>query len=232
MCMADLLQFDALNGVIRPLCPRLSGRARFLSAAEVCKRMAKRRFYAYGGMAIIQRKTLLELGAFKPELKWYADWFCVFVIAFRYGTCYIPEPLAAMRILPDSYSASGRKQSAVQRTTLGAVIRLLKSEEFRDVLTPIQQSGALCVLGSRVLGTLLKEQHYWDLISCRLLAKMLVNIPLTILGLNPATPSPLAWLDQIVRRTIANKGSIQQYGIQLENGSTLKGKSFNAAPAR
>ncbi len=216
MCIVDLVQFDAVNGTTRPICPRLCPGAGYLSPGEVSRQMARRRFYAYGGMSIIQRKALCELGGMPQELKWYSDWFCVLAIAFRYGTCYIPEPLATMRVLPSSYSASGRKKANVQLAALDSVIRKIRSASMGDILDPIRRSGALAVLGLQVLKVLISNHEYWYLITPRLLVKLLANVPVTILGFNPATPSPLSWLDKLVRHRLDLSGSITRYGIKLE----------------
>jgi hypothetical protein len=72
------------------------------------------------------------------------------------------------------------------------------------------------LLGSQILRVLLTDSRYRDILSPRLLARLLANIPVTILGLNPATESPLRFLDRAVRTLLGLDGSIRQYGVPLD----------------
>jgi glycosyltransferase involved in cell wall biosynthesis len=216
ICVADLAQFNTVTGRVRYLRPRLRPDAGYVSSDEVMNRVASRRVYMYGGPTVFNRAALLELGGFSPALKWYADWFCVLVLALRHGACYIPEPLATMRMLPGSYSAAGSKNYVVQGQLFRQIFDLLRSEQYADVGVPIMETGALCLLGSQILRVLLTDPKYRNILSVRLLMRLLANIPITLLGLNPATESPLRLLDRAVRTVLGLDGSIQQYGVPLD----------------
>ena len=214
-CLVDLAQFDPKSGRVRYLRPRLCAHAGYVSRDEVVNRMAHRRVYGYGGMTIFDRTALLEMGGFPPALNWYADWFSVLVLMFRYGACYVPEPLSSMRMLPGSYSTMGAKNAAVQDKVFRQIFDLLCSDQFADVRGPIDQTGALCLLGSQILRLLTTDPRYRDILSVRLLRRLLTNIPVTLLGLNPATQSPLGFLDRAVRSTLGLDGTIREYGVPL-----------------
>jgi glycosyltransferase involved in cell wall biosynthesis len=216
LCVADLAQFDAVTGRVRYLRPRLRPDAGYVSRDEVANRMAHQRAYMYGSMAVFSRTALLELGGFEPALKWYADWFTVLALALRHGACYFPETLATMRMLPGSYSAAGRKNHAVQDEVFRQMFDLLRSNRYADVGAQLLGDGRLCLLGSQILRVLLADSRYRDILSLRLLARLLANIPVTLFGLNPATQSPLGFLDRTVRTVLGLDGSIQQYGVPLD----------------
>jgi len=216
LCLVDLAEFHSVNGRVRYVRPRLGSHAGYVSRDEVANRMARQHVYMYGGMAVCSRAALLELGGFSPALKWYADWFCVLVLTFRHGACYIPEVLATMRMLPGSYSAVGRENHATQDELFRQIFDLLRSEPHADVEAPIAESGALCLLGSQILRVLLTDSRYRDILSVRLLMRLLANIPVTLFGLNPATESPLRFLDRAVRTVLGLDGTIQQHGVPLD----------------
>jgi glycosyltransferase involved in cell wall biosynthesis len=216
LSLADLAQFDAVTGRVRFLRPRLRPDAGYVGRDGVADCMAHRRVYMYGGMTIINRATFLDLGGLSPALKWYSDWFCVLVLALRHGACYVPEPLATMRMLPGAYSAAGRKDRAVQDELFRRIFDLLRSDQYADVWSPIRESGALCLLGSQILRVLLTDPRYRDILSPRLLLRLLANIPVTLFGLNPAMQSPLGFLDRTVRKVLGLDGTIQQYGVPLD----------------
>jgi hypothetical protein len=170
----------------------------------------------YGGMTVFDRAALLDLGGFPPDLKWYADWFCVLVFALRYGACYIPEALPTMRMLPDSFSAAGARDTEAQKALIRRILDLLRSDPYADVWATISKTGGLCLLGSQILRVILLEAGYRDCVSTRLLLRLAANVPVTLAGLNPATPSPFRWLDLIVRSALRLNGNIQDYGVPLD----------------
>jgi hypothetical protein len=50
-----------------------------------------------GNTTIWQRQALLDSGEHTPELKFFYDGFMSQVLALRYGSCFIPEPLGEFR---------------------------------------------------------------------------------------------------------------------------------------
>jgi hypothetical protein len=216
LCVVDLAQFNAVTGRVRYLRPRLRPDAGYVSRDEVANRMAHHRVYMYGGMTVFHRAALLELGGFPSALKWYSDWFCVLVLALRHGVCYIPEALATMRMLPGAYSAAGSKDHAVQDRLFRQIFDLLHSDQYADVQAQLLENGALCLLGSQILRVLLTDSRYRHILSLRLLTRLLANIPVTLFGLNPATESPLGFLDRTVRTVLGLDGTIQQFGVPLD----------------
>ena len=59
-------------------------------------------FQCYTG--VYRRAVFDDLGGFDPGLESFADSFLCTVMALRGGVCFIPEPLASVRIFTDSYS--------------------------------------------------------------------------------------------------------------------------------
>ena len=216
LCIVDLAQFHAVTGRVRYLRPRLRREAGFVSAEEVKQCLARRRAHAYGGMTIFERETLLRFGGFPPELRWYGDWFTVLVLALRHGACYVPEALTTMRMLPGAYAAAGSKNAAVQDGLFRLIFDRLRSGDCADVGAAIAESGALCLLGSQILRVLTREAEYRRLLSARLVARLAANVPVTALGLNEATESPVGWVDRAVRGALGLDDRIQKYGVQLD----------------
>ena len=96
-----------------------------------------------GHTCIVKRETFFKAGQYLSELEWYSDWFIFHVIAFRTGICYVPEALAALRVLPSSYSALGSNNSYQEKAVVKQLISLLKSEQYRDVLPAFRDSKVL-----------------------------------------------------------------------------------------
>ena len=215
ICLADLALFDPITGKVRHLRPQLSPRASYVTPEEVASSLARKHVPMFGGTTIFNRTALLELGGFPPSLKWYADWFCVLVLAIRHGACYLPETAQAMRMLPGSYSAVGARDAAAQNALLREIFDTLRSDEYADIWAPISKSGAMCLLGSQILRVILSEPRYRDILSVRLLIRLLANIPRTLIGMNHSTPSPIRTLDTFVRSALGLDDWIQKYGVHL-----------------
>jgi glycosyltransferase involved in cell wall biosynthesis len=216
LCVVDLVQFDPETGDTRDVKPGWSAEPSFVTADAIAARMSKRRFYAWGGMAVMQKRAVLEIGGFRADLRWYADVFCVLALAFQYGACYLPESLVAARLLSTSYANAGRT-SDVQYATVQAFLEALRAKPVQGATARIRISKALCVLGAYLMRPLLERQSNWDFISIGLLGRLLANVPVTILGVNPATPSPFRSIDRFVRGRLGLTGSIESYGIPLDS---------------
>ncbi len=124
---------------------------------------------------LYRRQHVLDLGGLDPELRWIADWFMNYVLAFRYGACYIPEVLALFRVSPDSYSATGGRQADVQRQLVYRLVELLQMERFRDVAAAFRQSAVMFDLRVRVILWLLASPRHRGHLTPRLVWRLLAR---------------------------------------------------------
>jgi glycosyltransferase involved in cell wall biosynthesis len=100
--------------------------------------------------SVLFRKSALEsVGGFRPELRWHTDWFACFTSAFRFGLCYVPEPLSLVNIVPKSFY-TGRKLDE-HREVLQRILELLCSSGFADVKPRVRDSGALSLFEFEIL---------------------------------------------------------------------------------
>lgn len=113
----------------------------YLSPGEVVKYVPD--IWIAGHTSIIKRSSLIEAGGFIPELRWHCDWFLCYVVAFRYGICYIPDPLCALRIVPTSYSHLTMRDPVQQTAVLKYMADLLMSDDYADVSPAFKKSGVL-----------------------------------------------------------------------------------------
>lgn len=147
----------------------------YFSQDESVGLIRTKRLSLWGHTSIIRRDALLEAGTLKAELRWHCDWFALYVIAFRYGVCYIPESLAALRIHPNSYSNSGMARWLEQKKVLEHILDLLKSPAFEDVLPSFRHSGVLSAFGFKMLRTILAKRGCSDLLTPVLTRQILRN---------------------------------------------------------
>lgn len=111
----------------------LGEKEHFLTPEMFLKRLRRSYVWMSGNTVLARRSALLEMGGFLPELRWHADWFGFFVPAMRYGVCVIPEVLAFMREVPQSYSRDGLKNKKKQEEVLKNLLSLVYHKNFKDV---------------------------------------------------------------------------------------------------
>ncbi len=140
----------------------ITDRPTYYSPTELIKKMLRHPFPIAGHTSLIKRSAFLEAGGFKDELRWHCDWFTLLVIAFRYGICYVPGPLALIQVNPSSYSGAGMRNWLYERVILNHMIRLLNLSIYRDVLPTFKQSGVFATFRTRILRTIMFKPKYWD----------------------------------------------------------------------
>jgi glycosyltransferase involved in cell wall biosynthesis len=136
---------------------RPSDKPCYLSPEELIKIVSPHRLWIAGHTCIVKRELFLQAGGYRPELKWYSDWFVFHAIAFRHGICYIPEALAAFRVLSNSYSAARQKDLRSEHEVLKNLLDLLHSAQYQDLVPAFVTSQVLARLP--FVRTALKYPH-------------------------------------------------------------------------
>lgn len=115
----------------------------FLSPERMVELERRGKFFIASHTTILKRSAWLEVGCLLPALKWHSDWFALYACGFRYGICYLPEPLARFNIFTTSYYKSGRRDEAAHRAVLQGILDRLASPEFAREAELLRQGGSL-----------------------------------------------------------------------------------------
>jgi len=196
LCCSDPIFFNGETGVISENRFNVTDKPCYFSPHILEGLIKKTPFWIAGNTSIVKREAFFEAGGYIPELKWHCDWFALLVIAFRYGICYIPEPLAAVRVLPNSYSASGTRQWKDQREVLNHMLSLLKSPAYNDVLPMFKRSEVLSTF-DLIHRVIFSNPKYLAFLSIRLVRKALWDE--TLCKLSPITPTSVKRLYRSIR---------------------------------
>src|SRR5262249_8886268 len=89
----------------------ISDKPAYLSPDDLIQVGRRGKLMICSSSAIMRKKALFEAGQFIPELRWHCDWFANYACAFRYGMCFVPEPLSDFYLHPTSYYHRGRKSA-------------------------------------------------------------------------------------------------------------------------
>ena len=118
-----------------------------------------------GNTAVCRRDCLLDVGAFVPALEWHSDWFGFYAVALRYGACGIPETLAMMRVVPETYSSAGMSNKKRQSEVMNAIIDVLNRPDFADLRAKFRARPCLfSPFAKSLLSALIWRPRDWDLL--------------------------------------------------------------------
>jgi len=113
----------------------VSNRPAYFSPKQVSGLLSSIGLWIQGNTVILRRQPLLDAGAFCPELHSLADSFVDQVVALRHGACFIPEPLAAWRALPDTFSRQSFRNPRTRFAMVSRAIELMEGR-YRDDFPP------------------------------------------------------------------------------------------------
>jgi glycosyltransferase involved in cell wall biosynthesis len=147
----------------------------YLSPTRMVECERKGRFYIPPNSVIFRLNALREVGNFIPELKFCCDWYATYVAGFRYGICFVPEPLAVFHVQPNSYYHRLRRNETEYSEVLEELLRRLNQPENRDVLPLLRESGSLFLFAHPMLKVLLRHPEFRHLITPRFLCKNLAH---------------------------------------------------------
>jgi len=165
LCTTDVIRLTESTGATCKWKVSPVAKPSYISSADLLKFMT-RNFDPpiTSNSVIMKRSALLEAGGFIPELEWSGDLFAILVIAFRYGLCYFPEPLAIFRARQGSYSW-GFYQWPAQRKLIIAMMNLLQTPAYQDVRSLFRRMPYFSFLPGQVLRVAVSNPKYWCYIS-------------------------------------------------------------------
>jgi glycosyltransferase involved in cell wall biosynthesis len=172
-CCSDPATFDGKTKEILDNRLRLTDKPVYLSPFEVEQKMREHFFSIAGHTSVMKKTTLLNAGGLLGDLRWHSDWFLLLVMAFRCGICYVPEPLATIRVMPESYAAAGTKQWPLQRAVLVRMLDLLRTDDYRDVLPGFRNSSAFAEFGVQMLRVISAHPEHRDFMTPLLVRRAL-----------------------------------------------------------
>ncbi|HQP99175.1 MAG TPA: glycosyltransferase [bacterium] len=132
----------------------------FVSPRHALQLLHRYATWLVGNTAVFRRDALLEAGGFSPDLGPLCDTVVSQVIALRHGFCFIPRPLAAVRLSESSYSSrvirDARRSLEVMRRAAD-VIHRVSGELFPEDPVPQVEKDWLYTYGV----TLWREEVFY-----------------------------------------------------------------------
>lgn len=171
LCWADTVFINEINQNIGEDRLNLSSEPRYFSPEEIAEMLRSKMIHLSGVYTIYKRSAFIDAGGVIAELKSYADYFPILVMAFRYGICYIPEPLVMNRIHRAQYSSRLLKDKKTHFEITNHILNLLESPAYIDVRPCFKESLALAYLFSPVICVLLKNSKFRHYLSLKLILR-------------------------------------------------------------
>ena len=148
---------------------------------RVVKLIQRNQLHFAGHTVVLRRAALVQAGKFILDLKWQTDWFAMCVVSFRHGICFVPEPLAVMRVHHATFSATGMNNPVLQREVLRHILELLGRAEYQDVTGFFRRSGVLALFEWSLLKLMLSRPEYRRLAAPIYLRKVTWRVFKTVL---------------------------------------------------
>lgn len=144
----DVLYFDGLTeeGQVESLA--LSAEPAYLSPEQLAAALTPHHLI-HGATVVARTDRLRALGGFRPEHRWYGDWFPFHMLALRHGACYAPRPVSAFRLRSISYGNAGASQKANQLDALKQLASDI-AEHFPDLFPALKKTGLLGFFGPQL----------------------------------------------------------------------------------
>jgi glycosyltransferase involved in cell wall biosynthesis len=158
---------DMATGATWYLGAKVSDKPGYISPQEMVQLGRQDRLHIASCSTITRRACFLEAGKYHADLKWHTDWFLSFVMGFRHGICFIPEPLSKFFIHSHSLSSKGRSQTAAQCEVLQRILKHFEDPEYADIAPCVRSALALTHFGKEMLWILLTNRRYWKQLSPR-----------------------------------------------------------------
>jgi glycosyltransferase involved in cell wall biosynthesis len=144
----------------------------YLSPAELTALSRRGRLAISAPSAVFKKSALTEAGAWIPELRWFCDFFGVYVVGFRHGACHVPEVLANFNLNPTSYYNTARS-TAERREVMERLVQFLESDKYADVAPRIRESGHLGTFGWPMLQVLARRKKHWNFLTVAFLGQVM-----------------------------------------------------------
>ena len=138
---------------------------RYYTTKGMMKRLEDSYLWLSGNTVLVRKTDLLDVGAFIPQLEWHSDWYAFYAVALRHGAVGIPEALAMMRVVPETYSSAGMKDKKRQRMVMTALLDILRRPENVDIRRKIRARP--CIVSPfrhEILSTLLRTPRDFSLL--------------------------------------------------------------------
>jgi len=128
---------------------------------EFINTLRKTNFYIASCACIYNKDIVLKYGGYNEQLLSLTDYYLNAQIAFRHPIGYIPEPMAAYRLVSNSYGASIRFAWRKRLTLLDTIMTTLVKKEDRAFRISFFRSGLLSFNGYFMLLYLFLHPKYW-----------------------------------------------------------------------
>jgi len=116
-------------------------------------------FWVPGLTCVVKNETLKKYGHLDPKLENISDWYCFHKIALFEGIGYIPEPLMAMRLHDETYTARVKRNKKRKRATYVHLLNTLLKE--KDTCKKFKQAGLLHFVSKELKWKCRLNPRYW-----------------------------------------------------------------------
>lgn len=150
--------------------------SKIYSSEEAVVLFQKTPFTVLSFTCVYNRHLLQKYGGYKSELKSLCDFYLNMQIALRHPIGYVPKPLAAARIVQNSYGDALRKNRKVRMNVYSRLFELVYREEPPDFRIAFVKSRILSFGGLFIFYYVILNPKYWFCLPTLLLKNLRFNL--------------------------------------------------------
>ena len=113
----------------------------------------------FGGSVILKRDAVLQEGGLAPALRWHCDWAMYYLLSYRHGLYYVPEPMVNVEVSGASYSSQAMIWGK-QRPVIEALIHFLARQDTA-MRQAWKHTAMLPTYPLKVLRILIQPEYRW-----------------------------------------------------------------------
>lgn len=162
----DQILIDRLLATEEPYC--------ISSPAQTLDLFRKTDFWIPGHTSIMRTEWALKLGGYREELRHSSDFYLYHKIALTRPIGYVPKAMSAMRILSNSYSATGHANRKLRRQSQNNLMKLIFNDESKTLFA---KSTLLRPIIKDLLLKAALTPKYWPFLIPLILKKMKKILP-------------------------------------------------------
>lgn len=159
LVFSDLAEMEENGENRQVLSLALSDTNRHFEPAEFRRALQRSFFFLTTGNVWFNVAALRAFGGFDERLRWHADLFAAYGIGVTNGAVYVPGAVTYFRVMPNSYSAKGRR-SAEQVKVIEAWLEKTREPSSFPCRSAFREAAVLPDFGWNAVRALRSDLRY------------------------------------------------------------------------
>jgi glycosyltransferase involved in cell wall biosynthesis len=143
LVFSDPAELIDATGEVRAYPNFVGEKAEYFTPDEFADMQRRRSFRISSNTTMFRRQMFDEIGGFRPEHHWHADWLAITRLGMTHGVCYLPKVLCYFRIVEGSYSTESFKKNNRRSEIIGECLNSIYMSGDQDLISRFKKSAVM-----------------------------------------------------------------------------------------